>query len=289
MLRQFLVLMALLALASPAPVLSQVPTPTPEQLELLRSMGPEDREALLEQLGMGGAAVDTGSNSGASTEQPADGQGDESGERDQFGSARVSNLTLKPDDSVLIDIDFKKDKPARVQSQGANLPPSTFPAELAPILEPEERAQLQQQMDMIRARNPYQLDSTGAVLLPGFAPIVLAGLNDAQATHRLSALLPLMKLDVRLSKLPVRKVGAAGLKPFGYDLFKGSTSTFAPVNDVPIPADYIVGPGDRLTVQLFGNQNRTLRLVVGELSAASRCAGRAHRHAPGPSLPTSAD
>ena len=26
--------------------------------------------------------------------------------------------TLKPDDSLLIDIDFKKDKPARMESQG---------------------------------------------------------------------------------------------------------------------------------------------------------------------------
>jgi protein involved in polysaccharide export with SLBB domain len=264
MLRQFLVLTALLALAGPVPVLSQVPAPTPEQLELLRSMGPEDREALLEQLGLSGAIVDTESSPGASTEQLANRQDDESRElrRNQLGSARPPDLTLKPDDSVLIDIDFKKDKPARVQSQGAGLPPTTFPAELAPILEPEERERLQQQIDLIRARNPYQLDSTGAVILPGFAPIVLAGLNDAQATHRMSMLLPLLKLDVQLSKLPVRKVGVAGLKPFGYDLFKDSTSTFAPVNDVPIPADYIVGPGDRLTVQLFGNQNRTHRLVV---------------------------
>ena len=29
-----------------------------------------------------------------------------------------------------------------------------------------------------------------------------------------------------------------------------------------MPADYIVGPGDELNVQLFGSQNRTLRLVV---------------------------
>jgi polysaccharide biosynthesis/export protein len=266
MLRQSLVLTALLALVGPVPVFSQVPTPTTEQLELLRSMSPEDREALLEQLGLGGAVVDTDSGSSSRTEQSPDSQDDDSRgrRRDQFGSQRVpGDLTLKPDDSVLIDIDFKKDKPAHVQTQGAGLPPITIPAEPAPILEPEEQGRLQLQIDMIRSRNPYQLDSTGTLLLPGFGPIVLAGLNDEQATHRLSALLPLLKLDVKLSKLPVRKLGVAGLKPFGYDLFKDSTSTFAPVTDVPIPSDYIVGPGDRLTVQLFGNQNRTLRLVVG--------------------------
>jgi protein involved in polysaccharide export with SLBB domain len=31
---------------------------------------------------------------------------------------------------------------------------------------------------------------------------------------------------------------------------------------VPVPADYIVGPGDRLVVQVYGSQNRTFRLVV---------------------------
>ena len=34
-------------------------------------------------------------------------------------------------------------------------------------------------------------------------------------------------------------------------------------NDLPVPADYTLGAGDQLTVQLFGAQNRMLRLVVG--------------------------
>jgi polysaccharide biosynthesis/export protein len=267
MLRQSLVLVALLTLAGPATVYSQqVPTPTPEQLELLRSMSPEDREALLEQLGLGGALVDQDSSSDPGSERERGSRNEEGGERraDRLDLARPpSDKTLKPEDSVLIDIDFKKDKPARVQSQGAGLPPITIPGELAPILEPKERELLQQQIDLIRSRNPYQLDAFGALQLPGYAPIVLAGLDEEQATRRLSAVNALLKLDVKVGKLPVRKFGVAGLKPFGYELFKDSTSTFAPVTDVPVPADYIVGPGDRLNVQLFGNQNRSLRLVVG--------------------------
>ncbi len=42
-----------------APVSAQVPTA--EQLELLQSMSPEDRQALMEQLGLGGSVVDGGS------------------------------------------------------------------------------------------------------------------------------------------------------------------------------------------------------------------------------------
>ena len=29
-----------------------------------------------------------------------------------------------------------------------------------------------------------------------------------------------------------------------------------------MPADYVVGPGDELNIQLYGSQNRNLRLVV---------------------------
>ncbi|MES2663547.1 MAG: hypothetical protein V4629_09630, partial [Pseudomonadota bacterium] len=38
------------------------------------------------------------------------------------------------------------------------------------------------------------------------------------------------------------------LKPFGYELFAGSPSTFAPINNVPVPAEYVIGPGDTVVV-----------------------------------------
>nr|WP_221068529.1 SLBB domain-containing protein [Vibrio alfacsensis] len=53
-----------------------------------------------------------------------------------------------------------------------------------------------------------------------------------------------------------------GLKRFGLDLFAGSPSTFAPISDVPVPADYTVGPGDEIVIQLFGKENTTNRLRV---------------------------
>lgn len=53
------------------------------------------------------------------------------------------------------------------------------------------------------------------------------------------------------------------LTRFGYDLFAGSPSTFAPVSDVPVPAEYMMGPGDTLNVQLFGKENSQFTLTVG--------------------------
>lgn len=52
------------------------------------------------------------------------------------------------------------------------------------------------------------------------------------------------------------------LKPFGYDLFVGSPTTFAPVTEIPIPNDYTLGPGDVLRVQLWGKENQQLELPV---------------------------
>src|SRR5690606_21784726 len=40
-------------------------------------------------------------------------------------------------------------------------------------------------------------------------------------------------------------------------------TTFAPATDVPVPADYIVGPGDTIEVQLIGNTKGRYSLVVG--------------------------
>jgi polysaccharide export outer membrane protein len=52
------------------------------------------------------------------------------------------------------------------------------------------------------------------------------------------------------------------LKQFGYDLFAGAPTTFAPATDIPVPADYVIGPGDVIEVQLFGKDNQQYSLVV---------------------------
>ncbi len=52
------------------------------------------------------------------------------------------------------------------------------------------------------------------------------------------------------------------LEYFGYDLFAGEPTTFAPVTDIPLPSEYIVGPGDELVIQLFGKENESYNLSV---------------------------
>lgn len=52
------------------------------------------------------------------------------------------------------------------------------------------------------------------------------------------------------------------LELFGYDIFHRSPSTFAPVDGIPVPSSYRIGPGDHLIVQLFGKRNVEYNLVV---------------------------
>lgn len=58
------------------------------------------------------------------------------------------------------------------------------------------------------------------------------------------------------------KPRSGALQQFGYDLFAGTPSTFAPITNIPVPSEYIVGPGDTVIVQLYGKINFTHELVV---------------------------
>lgn len=52
------------------------------------------------------------------------------------------------------------------------------------------------------------------------------------------------------------------LKQFGCDLFAGTPTTFTPATDIPVPVNYIIGPGDTVEVQLFGKDNEQYSLIV---------------------------
>ncbi len=52
------------------------------------------------------------------------------------------------------------------------------------------------------------------------------------------------------------------LQQFGYDLFSRSVSTFAPVTNVPVGPDYVIGPGDSFNVTLWGRVDAQFVLTV---------------------------
>lgn len=52
------------------------------------------------------------------------------------------------------------------------------------------------------------------------------------------------------------------LKPFGADLFSNGPGAFTPATDMPVPADYVMGPGDNIVIQLYGKENNAYSLTI---------------------------
>lgn len=45
------------------------------------------------------------------------------------------------------------------------------------------------------------------------------------------------------------------LRQFGYELFAGTPTTFAPANNIPVPLNYVIGPSDTVIIQMYGQRN----------------------------------
>jgi polysaccharide biosynthesis/export protein len=54
---------------------------------------------------------------------------------------------------------------------------------------------------------------------------------------------------------------------FGYALFQESPATFAPLDSVPVPAEYVIGPGDELHIRAWGQVDIDFRATVDRTGA----------------------
>jgi protein involved in polysaccharide export with SLBB domain len=243
----------LLAVSGALPAVAQ--TPTPAQIEAFKSLPPEQQQQLLEQLGVTGgttapaaAAVTT-----APTSQPKVGtvpvvqplptapiEGEDLEPRLRAGDSLLLDVT----EEVALDFSFLPVPPPLIQAPGS---------------EEEINRTFVEFQRSIRAGNPYRLDRSGRLLLPGQIAIALAGLTAEEAQQRLNADARLESMVFDVIFLPVEPE----LKPFGYDLFTMVPTTFAPATDIPVPSDYVIGPGDTIEVQLIGGAAGWYPLVVG--------------------------
>src|SRR5580658_1908527 len=126
----------------------------------------------------------------------------------------------------------------------------------------EEKADIEKFRQRFLSYNPFKLNRFGILELPGLPSMPVAGLTASEATRRLASDPELNDYYVRMTLLRLSSTGQESLKPFGYDLFEGSPTTFAPVSDIQVPMDYIVGPGDTLDIQLYGNEPSSYELTV---------------------------
>ncbi len=242
-------------------------TPTAAQMDAFKNLTPEQQQAILEQMGGSGQAGSgrrdralenpetvsprstTDDGMDAADERTADERAAD--ERAADGAWRESTTMLprepriRASDTVLIEAML------RPVDEAARKPRSE-----------DETKRLQTILERILRGNPYKLDVSGVLRLPGVAPIPMAGLSAKQASERLNLDPALAAFEAKVKLLPLEKMDVDALKPFGYDLFAGVPSTFAPVSDIPLPSEYVVGPGDRFEVQLIGNTKSRQSLVV---------------------------
>lgn len=242
-----------LGLVAPAAVAQ---TPTAAQIEAFKALPASQQQELLRQFGLDPSALGLPSAAPATTTTtplPTD------------GSVPVT-LPLpvaEPEDEIprleagstlLIDV---------TESIGLTLdqlgPTSPSPMGL-PVQEQARvnRAFAEFQRN-VRSGNPYLLDRLGRLVLPDQVLIPLAGLTIEEAQERLNADPRLESMTFRVKLLPVEPE----VRPFGYDIFTTSTPTFLPATDIPVPANYVIGPGDTLQVQLAGDTSGLYPLVVG--------------------------
>lgn len=133
-----------------------------------------------------------------------------------------------------------------------------FPAQAQsvyePILETLEYRQLQQQMAAAPAGADQPLN---APQQPLQIQELIQPLEQSVLEQRSRQQQP-----ISLEEEIETQIDQKELEQFGYDLFRSAPSTFAQVEDLPVPAGYLVGPGDSITVQIYGARNVEYSLVV---------------------------
>jgi protein involved in polysaccharide export with SLBB domain len=101
----------------------------------------------------------------------------------------------------------------------------------------------------------FILDDDGILSLDGLASIPLLGLTEEDIQRRLEAETYLSKFIIDTRILGQEPIGVEALEPFGYDVFERREASLQPPTSGPVPQDYVLGPGDTVRVQLFGNVN----------------------------------
>ena len=225
---------------------AQLPTPTAEQLRLLNSLPPAQRQAILREL----QNVQRQSQTGLLDPQlPGDPLLQEQlqlGEAFVLEEEEEEEPRIGPGDSIVIEFTVDLDAPLAEQTRA------------------------QQMRQRLTEGNPYVLDDSGHLYLPGVPTIAFGGLTAEEAMVRLEADSALSSLDMVVTLLPLEPIGVDALERFGYDLFeRREFFALQPATDVPVPAGYVLGPGDTLNIQIFGSTNAEYYLTVSRDGAIS--------------------
>ena len=230
---------------------------TPAMLRAYQNLTPAQRAQALQLLQGGGTNLGPSAPAGQDLqgEAPVDLSNLDLGALKNAFPAVPEELRIEGDDTIVVTTTLKEDAP------------------------PEDAQRLMADVNRSRiiGSHFFKLDKRGVLDLPGIASIPLAGLTAEEVAIRLGSEPLLSSVDISVTILPLLPVGTAALEPFGYSLFgeespvngqiesairKNSGFGEQSLRYLPVPRDYVLGPGDSLNVQLYGNENDTLDLVV---------------------------
>ena len=211
---------------------------SPQQMEMFKQLSPEQQKALIGNDSSGAGKVSTDVPETPRLLQPQ--------------PEVAETVTLGKYDILVVDVS----EPISTNGELVNRATNKFDDADA---DAEELLLFQQKL---MGKNTFTLNQYGELLLTQYNRIKLSGLNLQEAALKLMSTPELKGLVVTLSKLGNRNYSSDKLKPFGYDVFSGVPTSFAPVTDIPVPVDYIIGPGDVVKITLYGSKNQEYNLTV---------------------------
>ncbi len=255
---------ALLVLCQSAALAQQVFQPTPEQMQMLNQLPPAQRQQAMDAL-----------------RQFQDQQRQLQQMQQQPTGASESDFGVQPQPADTLPGPFVGQADVPRAKPGSSLVVTMTP-KLALTSTELDEIDADPALSRVVGSHYYELDEFGVLHLPGLPEIRVLGLTVGGIEQRLIAEPALALFDIRATLFDSEEVGAAALEPFGYDLFEppqpgstggartmgamGTIGMLGPQPDLPmsgpVPADYILGPGDTVRVQLFGNVNATYELEV---------------------------
>jgi Periplasmic protein involved in polysaccharide export len=239
---------------------------TPDQMQAFQQLDASTQQSILSKLGRGG----TSSAAAAPQTAPETPPLVVAPPAESSISSRLAagELRVQGGDTLVIRLGFTKvhvsapNAAATVAETNTTQFANTAQLVITDNPTEEQVASLSAQVPPLLGSHVYTVDRDGVLELPGVAYIPLAGLNAEESAKRIISE-PLLKgLMVEVTLLPLEPIGAKALQPFGYDLFAGVPTTFAPATDIPVPSNYVIGPGDTIQLQLFGKENQQYSLVV---------------------------
>lgn len=223
-----------------------------EQIRMFQSLPPAQQQQLLRQLGINPGSMMTG--------MPQTDGGDDQAIGDFDMSLMMEDL--EEEEEIL-----------RIEGEDTIVITTTLPEDL----DPDKASAFMSDINRSRFLGSFtfKLDKRGALNLRGMTAIPLAGLSAEEVGIRLRSEPLLADLDIEVTILPLTPMGQGSLEPFGYRLF-GDEEQYdrrrqlfdrdgfgaMPSDSIPVPRDYIIGPGDKIIAHLYGNENMRFVLPV---------------------------